>query len=167
MYPLCRQEKNVHKYSILILVLSGLMACSDQDGRGTRNREMQADQVSVTRTQDSSQIQRGRQVFLQNCATCHGTSAEGAPNWSHPDARGKSAAPPLNGTGHAWHHPQRALITTIKFGTVRLGGSMPAWQGKLSDQDIADVIAWFQSQWPDELYTAWQRMDRRSQQSGN
>jgi len=155
----------MRKYPILICVLSGLAACSDQDSRETYNQQAPARQVSVMRNQDTAQIQRGHKVFLQNCAVCHGSNAEGAPNWNQPDASGKYPAPPLNGTGHAWHHPRQALISTINYGTVRLGGSMPAWKDKLSDQDINDVVAWFQSRWPDELYAAWQRMDQASQQA--
>jgi len=154
----------MRKYPIVIFVLSGLMACSDQDNPDTRNRQAQAGQVSVARNQDPGQLQRGRALFEKNCAACHGAGAQGAPNWSRPGVTGSDAAPPLNGTGHAWHHPRRALIATIKFGTQRLGGAMPAWQGKLSEQDIDDIVAWFQSQWPDELYAAWQRMDQKSQQ---
>jgi len=141
-----------------------LAACSDQDRQEAQNRQVQAGQVSVMRNQDSAQLQRGYQLFLQNCAACHGATGQGAPNWSQPGVQGKDAAPPLNGTGHAWHHPQRALQSTIKFGTVRLGGSMPAWQGRLTDQEIDAIIAWFQSQWPDELYAAWRRMDQKAQQ---
>jgi mono/diheme cytochrome c family protein len=155
----------MRNWPIVIIALSGLMACSDQDGQDTQHQQAQARQVSVMRNQDTEQIQRGRSLFLKNCMVCHGSNAEGAPNWSQPDANGNNPAPPLNGTGHAWHHPKQALINTIKFGTARLGGIMPAWQDKLSDQDINDIIAWFQSQWPDELYAAWQRLDQASQQS--
>ena len=155
----------MRKYPIVICILSGLAACSDQNSRDTQNQQAQARQVPIMRNQDVAQIQRGRQLFVQNCATCHGNDAQGAPNWTRPDANGKAQAPPLNGTGHAWHHPKQALTTTIKYGTARLGGSMPAWKDKLSDQDINDVIAWFQSQWPDALYAAWQRMEQASQQN--
>jgi mono/diheme cytochrome c family protein len=159
------QEKNMRKYPIVICILSGLAACSDQDSREAQNQQAQARQVPVMRNQDSAQIQLGRKLFMQNCTACHGVKAEGAPNWSQPDANGKYPAPPLNGTGHAWHHPKRALMATIKYGTARLGGSMPAWKDKLSDQDINNIIAWFQSQWPDEIYAAWQRMDQKAQQA--
>lgn len=155
----------MRNYPIVIFVLSGLTACSDQDSRDTQIEPKPAGQVTMMRNQDTAQIQRGRELYLQNCTVCHGARGEGAVNWNRPDANGNYPAPPLNGTGHAWHHPKQALITTIKHGTLRLGGSMPAWQGKLSDQDINDIIAWFQSQWPDEIYAAWQRMDQASQQS--
>jgi mono/diheme cytochrome c family protein len=155
----------VRSYPIVIITLIGLTACSDQDGRDAHTQKTQAKQVQVMRNQDATQIQRGRQLFLQNCTVCHGVNAQGAPNWSQPDANGKYPAPPLNGTGHAWHHPKQALISTIKYGTARLGGGMPAWKDKLSDQDINDIIAWFQSQWPNELYAAWQRTDQAAQSS--
>ena len=113
----------------------------------------------------AEQLKRGRQLYLQNCMVCHGFNGEGAPDWSRQDAEGKWPAPPLNGTGHTWHHPKQALVYTIKNGTQRIGGNMPAWQDKLSDQDIVAIIAWFQSQWPDEIYAAWQRMDEEAQQT--
>jgi mono/diheme cytochrome c family protein len=155
----------VHKYSILIFMFSGLLACSDQASQEARQQSAQVNAMQVVRNQDAAQIQRGRKLFSQNCMVCHGSNAEGAPNWNQVGADGKYPAPPLNGSGHAWHHPKQALVNTIKFGTIRLGGNMPAWTDKLSDQEIHDIIAWFQSHWPDELYAAWQRKDQAAQQS--
>lgn len=108
-------------------------------------------------------LKQGRELYLKNCTVCHGLNAEGAPDWRQRDAQGQFPAPPLNGTGHAWHHPMSALIDTIKNGTQRLGGNMPPWKDRLNDQEIKMIIYWFQSQWPDELYKAWQRINRESQ----
>jgi mono/diheme cytochrome c family protein len=66
------------------------------------------------------------------------------------------AAPPLNGTGHAWHHPLKWLFRTISEGGT---GGMPGWREELSPGEILAVIAWFQSHWSDEIYDAWSRMD--------
>ena len=52
----------------------------------------------------------------------------------------KYPAPPLDGTGHAWHHPKKILLMTIRDGTGKLGGSMPAWGSQLSEQDMNDII---------------------------
>ena len=112
---------------------------------------------------DPQKIQRGRQLYLKNCTVCHGINAEGSPDWRQRDAEGKFPPPPLNGTGHAWHHPQRALMDTIKNGTQRLGGNMPPWKDRLTDEEIGLIIFWFQSQWPEQLYEAWQRVDRESE----
>ena len=118
--------------------------------------------VAVARQQDFATITRGAKLFQENCASCHGDKGQGHPTWQQPGADGKYFAPPLNGTGHAWHHPAAALKQTIKQGTLARGGSMPAWGEKLSDAEIDAIIAWFQSQWPDEIYAAWQRMDSGS-----
>lgn len=106
-------------------------------------------------------LARGKQVFNQNCASCHGDRAQGAPDWQKPGPDGKYPAPPLDGSAHAWHHPRAALTKVIKQGTTKIGGNMPAWEGKLSDADIDAVIAYFQSLWPDEIYAAWERIDKR------
>lgn len=124
-------------------------------------------QTEVKRPQvDQQTLAWGKQVFDANCAACHGDRGQGAPNWQKPGPDGKYLAPPLNGTGHAWHHPMAALQQTIRNGTQRIGGSMPPWKDKLSEQEIQAVIYWFQSQWPDELYAAWQAADVRSRSGG-
>lgn len=54
------------------------------------------------------------------------------------------------------------LETSIRDGTIRLGGGMPAGGGKLSQAEIEAVIVWFQSQWPDEIYSAGLNLNRRA-----
>ncbi|MEW6330495.1 MAG: cytochrome c [Pseudomonadota bacterium] len=117
--------------------------------------------VPTGRNQDFSTMMRGAKVYQENCATCHGVQAEGAPNWQRQGPDGKFPAPPLNGTGHAWHHPMAALKATIRRGTIPIGGSMPAWEGKLSDEDIDAVVAWLQSRWPEEIYRSWLAMEEK------
>ena len=111
---------------------------------------------------DLTRIKQGRQLYLKNCTVCHGLDAEGAPDWRQRDKDGKFPAPPLNGTGHAWHHPKKALMYTIKNGTSALGGNMPAWKDRLNDAEIEAIILWFQSKWPDQLYQAWVRLDKQA-----
>ena len=41
---------------------------------------------------------------------------------------------------------------------------MPTFQGKLTDEEIINVIAWFQSLWPDEIYAQWWATQQRSSQ---
>lgn len=113
----------------------------------------------ASRGHDVATVERGAKLFQENCAACHGANAQGAPNWQQRGPDGKFPAPPLNGSAHDWHHPKAVLVRTIKDGTARLGGSMPAWRDKLSDEEIEAIIAWFQSLWPEEIYAAWKRMD--------
>ena len=90
--------------------------------------------------------------------------AEGAPNWHQKGADGKFPPPPLDATGHGWHHPKSALVQTIKEGTVKLGGGMPAWKGTLTDDDIEAVLSWIQSRWPEDVYKSWAFMDEKARQ---
>lgn len=103
----------------------------------------------------SDQVERGADVFAQNCAECHGANAEATPNWRQADSDGKYPPPPLNGTAHAWHHSLDVLRRQINLGGVPLGGVMPAFQGKLSAADIDAAIAYFQSKWSDQIYAIW------------
>lgn len=118
---------------------------------------------AVPRDFDFLQMQRGGALFRQHCAACHGNNAEGAPNWQQRDAAGKFPPPPLNGTAHTWHHPARVLMDVIKNGTQRIGGNMPPWKDKLTDEQIRDIIAWFQAKWPDTIYAAWYRHNLQSE----
>lgn len=102
---------------------------------------------------DAAQLDRGQVVFQQNCASCHGNNAEAKTGWK--EASGEASAPPLNGSGHTWHHSLKQMKKTIQQGSIQLGGSMPAFEEKLSDQDIDSVIAYFQSKWPEPTYAGW------------
>ena len=131
----------------MILLISGLPVMSAE---------------SVPRDFDFLQMKRGGQLFQQYCAACHGKNAEGAPNWQQRDKHGKFPAPALNGTAHAWHHPGKVLIDVIQNGTQRIGGNMPPWKDRLTETQIRDIIAWFQSKWSDEIYAAWYRIEKDS-----
>jgi mono/diheme cytochrome c family protein len=110
---------------------------------------------------DFSVVVKGGKLFQQNCARCHGPLGQGRPRWNQADANGKYPPPPLNGTGHTWHHPTRVLKQIIKDGTAKLGGNMPAWKGKLSDDDIDAILEWIKAQWPDNIYEAWSERDKQ------
>ncbi len=118
--------------------------------------------VAVPHGLDPQVVARGGEIYKANCAVCHGASAEGAPNWQHPGPDGKYPAPPLDGSGHAWHHQSAALEQTIRGGTIKLGGGMPAWGEKLSNAEIKAIVAWLQSLWPDEIYAAWMNTEMRT-----
>ncbi len=121
----------------------------------------------VARIDDQALLDRGRDLFRENCAVCHGANAEGTvDNWQERDASGKLPPPPLNGTAHAWHHTLNSLARTIRQGTMPIGGSMPAWGDKLTDDEIFAIIVWFSSLWPDELYQVWMEMNRKEAADG-
>ncbi len=98
---------------------------------------------------------RGRSVYQAHCAECHREDGAGDANWQQRGPDGAYPAPPLDGTGHTWHHDLSALQRQIREGGEKLGGVMPAFSGQLGDAEIAAVLAYVQSLWPDDIYAAW------------
>lgn len=101
----------------------------------------------------NEQIVRGRGIYAQTCASCHGEDLEGQPDWMRRLDTGRMPAPPHDGTGHTWHHSDQDLFAITKFG---VGGvvpgyesDMPAFDGILSDDEIATVLAFIKSTWPE------------------
>ena len=141
----CSSEQSPEKASSLTAVPASLMATAP-----------------IQRWYEPRQVDTGARVFQQNCAVCHGKQGEGAPAWRESGPDGTYPPPPLNGTGHAWHHPLRMLYQVVKNGSPGGQGNMPAWGEKLNDEEIVAVIAWFQSQWPEQIYDAWQMRELAS-----
>jgi mono/diheme cytochrome c family protein len=113
------------------------------------------------RVYDAQQLALGQQVYAANCAVCHGDKAQGASNWQQRNPDGTFPPPPLNGTGHSWHHSTEVLYDVIANGSQPGQGMMPAWKDKLVKEQIDAVILWFQSLWPDQVYAAWYEMQQR------
>jgi mono/diheme cytochrome c family protein len=109
----------------------------------------------AARKLNPEKIKRGEAVYLKNCASCHGPNGEGTPGWRTPGADGRYPPPPLDGSAHAWHHSTDTLEEMIRKGSPGGAGGMPAWDGKLTNQEIADVIVWIKSLWPDDVYEVW------------
>lgn len=134
-----------------------LAACGENGGNSASMSE-----ETGARQMNFAQVSQGARLYQKNCAECHGASGQGDANWRQRDADGMFPPPPLNGTGHAWHHPRVVLHDVIRNGSPQGMGKMPAWRDKLTDEEIEAIIAWFQSRWPDQVYTAWYRMDRKA-----
>lgn len=99
------------------------------------------------------QITLGRQVYVQNCASCHGANLEGQRDWKRRLENGRMPAPPHDKSGHTWHHSDQDLfdITKLGVGGVVAGyeSDMPAFEDILSDEEIAAVLAFIKSTWPE------------------
>lgn len=151
---------------VILLAAAMLAGCSDPaDSAGEASRAGSTEpRIVATRWYSDAQVRAGSQIFQNNCAVCHGVQAQGAINWQYRGPDGKFPPPPLNGTAHAWHHPLAQLFQMVKEGT-QPAGNMPAWGGTLTDEEILATIAWFQSQWPDEVYQAWFEMEMRARAS--
>ena len=142
----------------LMLVSLMLVACEPADVTKLLTApEKQA--TAIKRNLNPEQLSRGAVLFEQNCAECHGAQGQGAQDWQKPDKNGKFLPPPLNGLGHTWHHPMAVLTYTIKNGTGKIGGNMPAFAGKLTGAQIEDILVFVQAKWPEPIYEAWYRTD--------
>ncbi len=118
---------------------------------------------AAERWYNKGQVDKGKAVFNTNCAICHGIDAAGTPDWRKPMADGRYPPPPLNGTAHGWHHNLESLRRQINQGGSKYGGWMPAFGESLTAEQVDAVIAYFQSFWSDQIYTAW--LKRGSKQS--
>jgi len=108
-------------------------------------------------TRDSElMITRGKIIYQNNCISCHQVNLVGVENWKDLDEDGHRKSPPLNGTGHTWHHDDATLHNIIKYGLVKLvknyQGKMLGFEDKLKDKDIDSVLAYIKSFWPDDMY---------------
>lgn len=141
----------------LVLVLSFILSsCSESEiGPGPEPEAM----AEAGRWYSQPQVDTGSVVFANNCSQCHGDNAEGLVNdWRARLDDGSFPPPPLNGTAHAWHHPNSVLLQVINNGGAAFGGNMPAFENVLNEADKLAVIAYFQSYWNDEIYAQWQKM---------
>ncbi len=106
---------------------------------------------------DPYALMEGQGIYKAECAACHGAKLEGQANWRTRRADGKLPAPPHDATGHTWHHPREQLAAIVKLGMVPPNAppgyvsDMPAFADKLSDAQIDNVLAWIESQWPQEI----------------
>ncbi len=48
----------------------------------------------------------------------------------------------------------------MRDGGIVKGGVMPGFADKLSPEEIDDVLAWIESLWSDDIYTAWLRWSK-------
>ena len=101
-------------------------------------------------------IARGKIIYQNNCISCHQINLTGVENWKELDEDGHRKSPPLNGTGHTWHHDDATLHNIIKYGLVKLvkdyKGKMLGFEDKLKDKDIDSVLIYIKSFWPDDIY---------------
>lgn len=94
----------------------------------------------------------GRQLYLENCASCHGENLEGQPNWRERLPSGRMPAPPHDASGHTWHHSDEQLFQITKHGLEALvpgyESDMPGFGDVLSDDKIRTVLDYIKSTWP-------------------
>lgn len=95
---------------------------------------------------------RGKQLFAEHCQSCHGLEGVGE-TYTLEALTDKQyiMAPALNGSAHAWHHTDDALVGMILDGSQRTP-RMKAWkQEGLTEGDARDLVSYIKSLWSDRL----------------
>lgn len=112
---------------------------------------------------DVAQVEIGKRIYAQACASCHGASLEGQANWQKRMPNGRLPAPPHDASGHTWHHPDEMLFQITKYGPAAYGagyqGDMPAFEQRLTDEEIAASLAFIKSTWSAEIRGKQARID--------
>ena len=91
-----------------------VLACGEQSKSIDKIPQNMASSFSP-RPMNTKQIAVGKAVFEKNCQICHGSQAQGAPNWRQRDVDGRFPPPPLDGSAHAWHHSLSELKNKIEL----------------------------------------------------
>ena len=103
-----------------------------------------AEKPTAAQDWDATFVALGETIVAENCVACHGENGKGY------------IGPALNGSAHAWHHPDSLLVSFIRDGIA--GTQMPAQRDNLTDEEIDAVISYMKSWWSPQ--------QRQKQQSG-
>ena len=122
-----------------------------------------AEEPTKAEPDDPALVARGKIVYDQHCASCHGAKLEGQPDWRKRLPNGRVPAPPHDPTGHTWHHSDKQLFDLTKIGPAGLlpgyQSDMPGFKDILGDADIWAVLSYIESTWPPEIRARQQRMN--------
>lgn len=160
LFPI--QQSNMKTKTLAATLLALAVAGCDSHTPGSGRTLESLTGPAIHRYHDPQQVAQGETLYRQHCAECHGAQAQGHPEWRHRDAEGMFPPPPLDGSGHAWHHSTDWLIEMILDGSPPGQGKMPPWRGRLSETEAAAIVTWFQSLWPDRVYVAWYEMQQQN-----
>ena len=123
---------------------------------------------SLLKPDDQALVTLGSQIYLDNCASCHGENLQGQPNWKSPGEDGMLPAPPHDESGHTWHHTDELLFELTKFGFAKISGlsdhksNMPIYQDILSDKEIIAALSYIKSSWPQETRQRHDQLNQRA-----
>ena len=147
------------KFVIAVLTLaSALMtACSSAPAPAPSN-DAQALRTPAPAPSAKDSLSAGREIFVANCAVCHGANGEGQPNWQVRKGDGTLPPPPLNGDGHTWHHADGLLYRIVSQGGKMFESpnypsfksAMPAFGDSLNRQEIIATLTYVKSLWGDK-----------------
>ena len=98
---------------------------------------------------------QGASLYATHCQACHGDR----------NGQGRIAtAPPHNGEGHTWHHPDAQLRDWTLQGRLGLN-AMPAFRGTLTEDEVDSILAFIKTWWTDEQRARQADISRRYEAS--
>jgi ubiquinol-cytochrome c reductase cytochrome b subunit len=86
----------------------------------------------------------GAQQYTNNCAGCHGASGQGQPGVFPPLANNPVVTGPASEVIKIVDH---GLTTPITVNGAKYQGTMPAWKGNMTPDQIASVLTYIRSAW--------------------
>lgn len=99
-------------------------------------------------TLDAERVTEGKQLYAQQCASCHGAALQGVPDWKEPLADGSLLPPPHDRSGHTWHHEDSLLLKIIaQGGDPKYNSKMPAFEKTLTETQMISILAFIKSAW--------------------
>lgn len=117
---------------------------------------------------DRAVVERGKVVYGEACASCHGVKLAGQPKWRERLPTGRLPAPPHDESGHTWHHNDAHLFKVTKYGVAAFApagyeSDMPGFEDQLSDDDILASLAYIKSTWPTKIQRRHDMMNEPAQ----
>jgi mono/diheme cytochrome c family protein len=107
-------------------------------------------------TLNAELVLQGEALYAQYCASCHGATLEGVPEWKIVQPDGKLLPPPHDSSGHTWHHPDDLLLSIIAEGGESSSSDMPAYAGILTDEETTAIVTFIKNSWgPEEREFQW------------
>lgn len=141
-------------WGVLALALVGAMllaACggggtggNSSGGSGLKRQSPPADFASMTDpfAGKADAVTAGKQVFTNNCVTCHGTDAMGdGPAGASLSPKPANLQLTVKETDAAYMH----WVITVGGGTAGLSSAMPSFKGVLTDDQIWQVVTYLRS----------------------
>jgi mono/diheme cytochrome c family protein len=116
----------------------------------------EADDAGLLNPGNPQLVATGAEIYATHCAGCHGAGGEGQAGWENA-TQDAPLAPPHNGTGHTWEHPDGALFDLTKTGLSTVAcrtldsEAMPQFDEILSDDQIVAVLSYIKTLWPDHI----------------